>query len=97
MFVLWGILLIVVGNRMPKMLMPIWESDEARSHSYRRFGGWALVMLGVSIVMLYLFLPLEPAKAIGKPLALCSFFVLIAARVVWFCGPRQGPTPPSHA
>jgi hypothetical protein len=95
--VLWGIFLVVIGNRMPKMLMPLWAPHEQRLQSLRRLAGWAVVALGGATVILFLSLPLELAKSIGRPLALGVCSAIIAARVVWLRGPRRGNPPPAEA
>ncbi len=96
-FVLWGVFLMVMGNRMPKMLMPLGTPDEPRLQSLRRLMGWTFVALGVTTVILFLSLPLEVAKSIGHPLVLGTLAASIAARAVWLRGPRSGSPPAAEA
>lgn len=97
MFVLSGVFLVVMGNRVPKMLMPLWAPNEPRLQSRRRLVGRTLVALGVATVILFLLLPLELAKSIGRPLTLGGCAAMVAARAVWLRGPRRGNPPPTEA
>jgi len=90
LFVLWGVFLVVVGNRMPKMLMPLWTPDEPRLQSLRRLTGWAFVAFGIATVILFLSLPLDFAKSIGRLVVFGGVAAIIAARAVWLRGSSSG-------
>ena len=79
-----GVILMLIGNQLPKLLQPMQDEQcqSARSLALKRFAGWMLVLAGFGYGLVWLILPVSDAGQIaitvlGAPLA------LMMARIVW--------------
>jgi len=78
---LLGVLLVVGGNRMPKMLTPLksMRCDPARTQAMQRFAGWTFVLAGVTLVVGSVILPAHAMEALLIA-TLATAGVLVLAR-----------------
>lgn len=80
----YGVILAMIGNRLPKILSPLTEQRcaPAAAQSVQRFSGWTLMLAGLAYAAAWLALPV--AQAGGTATAICFFAVLlVAARLAW--------------
>lgn len=92
-FVLWGAFLMMIGNSLPKVLEPLWAPNGPSVQSFRRLAGWALVLLGCAIVVLFATLPIDTAKLVGQPVVAAVCIGLVTVRAVWFLDAGDDATP----
>jgi hypothetical protein len=76
---------VVVGNALPKILtplslLPLHLAD--RVTRVRRFVGTSFVVLGLSMAMAFLVLPVASAKAVGRWASLAACLTILGA-IVW--------------
>jgi hypothetical protein len=62
-----GVFLVLRGNRLPKMLTPLADTrcDPATMQTLQRRTGWAYVLAGFTITVLWIVLPVHLAAPIG--------------------------------
>lgn len=65
--VLAGMFMVILGNRLPKMLTPLSRAPcaPATIQTLRRRTGWAMVLSGLALIVLWLFLPVHLAMPMG--------------------------------
>lgn len=76
-----GVLLVVIGNFVPKQLEPLLEKQcsAAAIQSLQRFAGWVFVLAGLGYAGAWLVLPLGPADTVSTTLCI-SAVVLVFGR-----------------
>tara|TARA_R110000782_G_scaffold19028_5_gene51622 strand:+ start:1556 stop:2158 length:603 start_codon:yes stop_codon:yes gene_type:complete len=76
-----GLILMLTGNAMPKILGHRGGGDcaPARAEALKRFAGWALVIAGIVYVAAWVALPIRPAAGVST-VATVLALVLILAR-----------------
>lgn len=80
-----GIIFIVMGNYMPKIIAPLTENgcNPARHQAFQRQVGWLFVLTGILYVVVWLALTPELANIIAtSALGLC--FLLVIPRSVYY-------------
>lgn len=79
--ILIGVLVIVMGNLLPK-LRPLNQhgGDPARAASAERLAGWLLVLAGIAYTALFVFAPLDRARPISSVIGIG---VIIVITVSW--------------
>jgi hypothetical protein len=79
-----GLLLLLLGNTMPKILSPLTAKRcvPAQVQSLQRFAGWAFVLAGTVVIVLSLILPLDVARN-WSMIATASTLVIVVLRYVW--------------
>lgn len=85
----FGLLLAVVGNFIPKVLRPLSRSDTAHSvcqSPVRRFSGTVFFVTGLSYMASWLVLPQAYAGDVATVICLCGT-VLVLTRFVWASRP----------
>lgn len=64
--VLTGLYLMSVGNKIPKVLIPLTQCDDGvRAQAVQRLMGWVWVLTGVSLTLAWLALPVGIANTVG--------------------------------
>jgi len=91
-----GMVLLLLGNTMPKILGPLTAKRCAPAHvqSIQRFAGWVFVLDGLFCIAGSLFLPLDTSIN-WTMIATATALLLVAARYAWaFLAPsaRSSPT-----
>ena len=78
--VMMGIVLIVIGNVMPKQLEPLMENavGAAKAQAMRRFAGWTFVLAGAAHAASWLILPTGLANIVGMSIVAGALLLLIA-------------------
>ena len=81
----FGILLVVVGNAMPKTLQPLarMTCDVAAVQAFQRFAGWTWVLTGLGYTFVWLALPLTIAKPISLAVLLTGMLMVVARIAKW--------------
>ncbi len=81
--VLFGCALAIWGNYLPKILSP-WTADEEWFDWQRvhRFAGWLATLTGAALVLVWLFWPLESARAMTRAITV-TFAVVVVGRKFW--------------
>ena len=76
-----GMVLVVIGNFIPKRLEPVLEKSISpeRLQSLQRFGGWIFVLGGLGYAGAWLVLPIQQADTVSTLLVATSV-VLVAGR-----------------
>lgn len=66
MMVVFGAMLVVSGNSIPKALRPrsAMRCDSTREQSIRRFMGWFFVLTGIAWIAVWLTLPVDYASVV---------------------------------
>jgi hypothetical protein len=69
--------LVFHGNRLPKILTPVWSArcDSATMQTLRRRTGWAYVLAGLAFTLLWLALPVHLARPIGMAVIVAGVLV----------------------
>lgn len=82
--VILGVLLLSMGNDMPKQLVPLSarHCSGAQAHAMRRFAGWTWVIAGSGYAIAWLALPLEVAKPLSLVLVVSAMLVT-AGPLLW--------------
>ncbi len=81
-----GLMLVVVGNSLPK-LRPLHSSRaKANSTASERLSGWALVLAGSAWIALFAFAPLNLARYVAAVIGI-SAVTLIAVNWTWLARP----------
>lgn len=64
LMILVGAFIALVGNEMPKRLSPLasLRSDAARVQAFQRFMGWTWALIGLSVALAWIALPLALAQ-----------------------------------
>lgn len=94
--VMIGIMLVVVGNYVPKMRL--FQSDKTPGAApVDRFSGWIFVIAGLIFAAIWIFAPIERAT-LGSPMIGMAAFLLVLARWLIWRGQRKDgiaprPTP----
>lgn len=76
---------VLAGNRIPKLLPP-WGPGEERYayHAVTRFSGWAGVLSGLLIAIVWVALPVGPAGRVTGAVSVACAALLMAAPI-WSC------------
>ena len=79
-----GILLVVIGNMIPKSAEPLSGGccEPSREQSLRRFTGWTFVFAGLGFSTVWLFAPIEVASTVSTYIVIASFSLVIVP-FVW--------------
>ncbi len=82
--IIMGMVLIVTGNFLPKVVRPLNKGacDQARAKAAERFTGWAFVIAGIFYALVWMFAPVDHANSISS-LAAVSAFISAFAAWVW--------------
>ena len=90
-----GLLLVVVGNFIPKTLEPLARNRAAdgKVQALQRFSGWAFVLGGVAYAAIWLVAPIEYANHASTAL-LATVVVVVVARAVWTLKGHANDAPP---
>ncbi len=87
-----GIMLVVVGNYVPKMRL--FQSDGAPGAGpVDRFAGWIFVLAGLTFAAIWALAPVDRA-ALGSPMIAIAAFLLVLARWLHWRGQRQDGAAP---
>lgn len=95
--VLFGFLLAIWGNYLPKIISP-WRAEEEWFDWQRvhRFAGWTATLSGIALVVVWLAFPLEVARLAAVAIT-ATFFVLGVGRkfisVAAYSRRQSPPTP----
>ena len=82
MMVIIGAFLVLTGNDIPKTLTPLWAlRDAARVQAFQRFVGWTWLLTGLTLALIWLFLPVKLAESTTF-LVVPSGMLLVGAQVV---------------
>jgi hypothetical protein len=82
--VILGVMLVVVGNFLPKMRPLNWPGvDPAETSAAERMAGWMLVLAGVAYSGWFLFAPLKLARPAASFVGIAAL-VMIAVNWVWW-------------
>ena len=84
MGVVLGLMLVVLGNGMPKALEPLsrMRCDPARVQSLQRFSGWAFVLAGLAYALSHILSSSDRARLISTGI-LAAVVVLVLGRLLW--------------
>ena len=95
MGVLLGVVLVIIGNFIPKTLEPLsaQQCEPSRKQSLQRFAGWAFVLAGLAHAIVWLTFPLERANSVAM-LVVATSVALVAGRLAWLVMTRK-PAQPS--
>lgn len=76
-YVLAGCYFILRGNRLPKVLTPLADvqCDPATMQTVQRRTGWAYVLAGITLAVLWLVLPVHLAQPIGITVVVAGILV----------------------
>lgn len=79
-----GVLLVIIGNSIPKQLDPLSRKDCEPTCKQRlqRFAGWTLVLAGLGYAVSWLLAPPEIARGVSLSLGAASV-LLVGGRVLW--------------
>ena len=90
-----GILLVVIGNMIPKSAEPLSGGccEPSREQSLRRFTGWTFVFAGLGFSTVWLFAPIEVASTVSIYIIIASFLLVIVP-CVWSIIKRKRLQPP---
>ncbi len=85
-----GILLIFVGNIVPKILSPLSSKycSDAQAQVTQRFAGWSLVLAGLIYAGLWMFAPFERADRLSF-FVMITVLVLVILRYLWAMQQRR--------
>jgi hypothetical protein len=86
--VVFGIMLAVLGNYMPKFVVP-WSTPAAVAA--RRFAGWVFVLAGAAYVAVCLFAPMPQAVIVPSVIGISAF---VLSGVNWMRTAGHGGRPP---
>jgi len=77
--VMMGVVLIVIGNVMPKHLQPFMDNavGAAKAQAMRRFAGWMFVLAGLGHALAWLILPIAQANLVGMAVVAGAIVLLI--------------------
>ena len=89
------ILLVVIGNMIPKSAEPLSGGccEPSREQSLRRFTGWTFVFAGLGFSTVWLFAPIEVASTVSIYIIIASFLLVIVP-FVWSVIKRKRLQPP---
>lgn len=78
MMVVFGAMLVVSGNSIPKALRPrsAMRCDSTREQSVRRFMGWFFVLTGIAWIAVWLILPVDHASVVTLVSAVAFLLIL---------------------
>ena len=72
--VIFGLMLIVVGNLLPKFrLFDSPRRDPAQTHAAERFAGWVFVITGTAYSIIWAFVPMSSVMLVSSIVGLSSF------------------------
>jgi len=86
--VLVGGYLVFHGNRLPKILTPSVRCDPALMQTLRRRTGWAYVVAGFTLAVIWLALPAHLARPVGMA-AIVGGVLLPSLIMMWFYMKRR--------
>jgi hypothetical protein len=91
--VLSGLVLLLLGNMMPKILAPLTAKRCAPSQviAIQRFSGWAFVLDGLVCIIASLVLPLSEGQDVSM-IATIVTLLLVAVRYAWAFAARTRPS-----
>lgn len=91
-----GILLVVIGNMIPKSAEPLSSGccEPSREQSLRRLTGWTFVFAGLGFSTVWLFAPIEVASTVTTYIVIASFSLVIVP-FVWSIIKRKRVQPPA--
>ncbi len=97
MGVILGLVLVIVGNFMPKNVEPSSEErcEPSAAQALQRFAGWTFVLAGVAYSLVWLVFPLRHASLVST-LTLAAAVLLVAARLLRAVLPRKSVRPPAE-
>lgn len=81
---IFGALLIVTGNLLPKIVRPLNAQfrNPTRTMTAERFAGWTFVLAGIAYIAVWALAPQKYAMLISSAVGLGAF-VLVAGAWVW--------------
>jgi hypothetical protein len=90
-----GIILIVIGNRVPKILSPLTAKrcGPSTATSVQRFAGWALVLAGAGWTIAWIALPIGLADRVAMTFGMTGLG-LVLLRYIFTFGRPGGASPP---
>ncbi|VAV96726.1 hypothetical protein MNBD_ALPHA06-1259 [hydrothermal vent metagenome] len=79
-----GLVLIIMGNYLPKMLQPIKQDKVAAQtgQEMRRFAGWTFVITGFAYALISMFAPIATASTLATYSVILGL-AIIAIRFIW--------------
>ena len=104
-----GVLLVVMGNAMPKVLSPLAarcttasatavpaaRGQASQKQSVQRVAGWSFVLGGLGYAIAWLALPVKQADTVATLICLAALAVVVL-RVMWAFTAGRGATPASR-
>jgi len=90
-----GIVLIILGNLIPKILSPLTAKrcGPSTATSVQRFAGWALVLAGVGWTIAWIVLPIKLADNVAMTFGIAGL-ALVLLRYIFAFGRPGGASPP---
>ena len=92
-----GLILVVSGNFIPKMLEPLSHAccEPSKEQSLRRLAGWSFVLTGIAYSIIWLVTPLEVASILSKSVVgACVLLVMVP--FAWSFVTRKRVQPPAE-
>lgn len=87
MGMLMGAVVLVSANAIPKRLVPLarLSCDPAREQTFRRFGGWVMVLGGLGYTLAYALAPIAIASTLAVSLLAPAVLIVAGttARCAW--------------
>ena len=79
-----GVVLVIMGNVMPKILSPLaaQRCSESKTQSIQRFAGWSFVLAGLAYAIVWMVLPVTQANTVAMLICLSSV-ILVVLRCTW--------------
>jgi len=77
-----GLMIVVIGNYLPKLRALAWARTHAGSTATERMSGWMLVLTGIAWIALFSFAPLDQARHVSAMIGI-STLTIIAANWAW--------------
>ena len=77
-----GLMIVVIGNYLPKLRALAWARAHAGSTATERMSGWMLVLTGIAWIALFSFAPLDLARHVSAMIGI-STLTIIAANWAW--------------
>jgi hypothetical protein len=77
-----GLMIVVIGNYLPKLRALAWARANAGSIATERMSGWMLVLTGIAWIAVFSFAPLDQARHVSAMIGI-STLTIIAVNWAW--------------
>ena len=93
--VVFGVGMVIWGNYLPKLLSPWAPADQPFDwQRVHRFVGWTVSIGGFAVILGWLVLPLEEARAAALIIVILALGVALGRKLLSLASPPQRPTIP---